>query len=212
VEFGYLYEQELYSGALIHDQGVDSTLVTHAERVRTLLRSHGVKRAITVDPHTTHMLRHVYPEVLGNFNVEVRSHLEILAERTLPRKKVLNRNVVVHDSCVYARYEDIVDPPRRLLQQAGATVRVPEMSGRLTYCCGGPIESLFPARAHQIAAKRVAQLSALTCSVATMCPICLVNLKGAADGDRVRYQDLADILAEAFLDRPGIARGERTEE
>jgi len=124
----------------------------------------------------------------------------------------LNREVTVHDSCVYARYEDIVDQPRLLLQRAGAAVRAPEMSGRLTHCCGGPIESLFPARAHEIAATRVAQLSALKCGVATMCPICLVNLKGAANGDGVVYRDLADMLAEAFLDRPGTARDVPTEE
>jgi Fe-S oxidoreductase len=211
VAFGYLYDQELYSGALVHDQGLDGALARHAGRVREVLRSHGVKRVITVDPHTTYMLRHVYPKTLGDFDVEVRSYLEVLAERELPLKRALNREVAVHDSCVYARYEDIVDQPRLLLQRAGAAVSAPETSGRRTQCCGGPIESLFPARAHAIARKRAAQLSALKCGVATMCPICLVNLKGAASGDGVVYRDLADVLAEAFLDRPGVA-GDAPEE
>jgi len=212
VTFGCLYDADLYSGALIHDQGVDGALVPHAARVRDLLRSHGVRRAITVDPHTTHMLRHVYPKVLGDFDVEVRSYLEVLAERGLPLRHPLDRDVAVHDSCVYARYEDVVDQPRRLLRQAGATVRAPEASGRLTFCCGGPIESLFPARAHDVAARRVAQLSGLGCGVATMCPICLVNLRGAADGwGAAGYRDLAEILAEAFLG-PGVARGGPAEE
>jgi hypothetical protein len=212
VAFGYLYDQELYSGALVYDQGVDGALVRHAGRVRDVLRSHGVKRVITVDPHTTYMLRHVYPKVLSDFDVEVHSYLEVLAERELPLKRALNLEVAVHDSCVYARYEDIVDQPRLLLQRAGAAVSAPEMSGRLTHCCGGPIESLFPARAHDIATKRVAQLSVLNCGVATMCPICLVNLKGAANGDGAVYRDLADILAEACLDRPGVARDAPKEE
>jgi len=200
VEFGYLYDKELYSGALVHDQGVDSSLVKQAGRVRDLLRSAGVTRVITVDPHTTNMLRHVYPKVLSAFDVEVRSYLEVLAERQLPLKQALNRCVTVHDSCVYARYEDVIDQPRELLRAAGMTVKTPEMSGKWTHCCGGPIESLFPARAHDIATKRVEQLSGFDCQVATMCPICLVNLKGAANGGGAAYRDIADILAEAFLE------------
>ena len=211
VEFGYLYDKELYSGALVHDQGEGSCLVKQAERVRDLLRSNGVSRIITVDPHTTNMLRHVYPKGLGAFDVEVRSYLEVLAERHLPLKNALNQCVTVHDSCVYARYEDVIDQPRKLLSAAGLTVNAPEMSGKWTHCCGGPIESLFPARAHDIATKRVEQLSGFDCQVATMCPICLVNLKGAANGDGATYRDIADILAEAFLEGVNDGQGNHRE-
>ena len=30
VQFGYLYEQELYSGALVYDQGIDKVFLRHA--------------------------------------------------------------------------------------------------------------------------------------------------------------------------------------
>ena len=53
----------------------------HARRVQQILRSHGVRTVITIDPHTTHMLRTVYPTLLGDFDVTVRSYLEVLAER-----------------------------------------------------------------------------------------------------------------------------------
>ena len=41
---------------------------------------------ITIDPHTTNMLRSVYPEVLHGYDVEVRSYLEVLAEKR-PRRR-----------------------------------------------------------------------------------------------------------------------------
>ncbi|MBW2703228.1 MAG: (Fe-S)-binding protein [Deltaproteobacteria bacterium] len=200
LEFGYLFEEELYSGALVFDQGVDKVLKDHAERVQALLAEHGVKKIITVDPHTTQMLRDVYPKVLEDFDVEVKSYLEVLAER---KPKVFNKlegKVVIHDSCVYARYEDIVEQPRKLLAETGLELLEPELTGRSTHCCGGPIETLFPAQAHRLASSRVKQLGAVGDKSVAMCPICLVNLQGARGEDGPECRDIADILAESFLE------------
>lgn len=197
VEFGYLYEQELYSGALLFDEGVDDTFAEQAHRVYRMLKDNGVKRVITVDPHTTNMLRTVYPKVIDGYDIEVKSYLEVLAERAPDFIKQLDIDVVIHDSCVYARYEDVVDEPRHLLKNAGVTIHEPELSGKLTYCCGGPLESLFPGKAHAIAAKRVEQLASCGSRVATMCPICLASLKRAA-GTTLELKDISEYLAGAY--------------
>jgi Fe-S oxidoreductase len=210
VSFGYLYEKELYTGALIYDQGVDKVFVDHARRVQRMFADHGVVRAITVDPHTTNMLRHVYPEVLDGFDLEVQSYLEVMAERNPEIKRRLDGQVVVHDSCVYARYEGVIEQPRVLLERSGLTVESPELSGTLTHCCGGPIESLFPGKAQLIAEKRMAQLVAAGDNIVTMCPICLVNLKHAAEGNHARVKDIAENLAEAFVGSFGITESVRT--
>ncbi|RLB55072.1 MAG: (Fe-S)-binding protein [Deltaproteobacteria bacterium] len=206
VEFGYLYGDEMYSGALLHDQGIDAVLLPHARRLQALFAEHGVRRVITVDPHTTNMLRSVFPEMLDGFDVEVRNYLEVLADYDLPVKNPLEMGLTIHDSCVYARYEDVIDQPRQLLARLGARLQEPELSGKMTHCCGGPIESLFPGKAHEIALKRVEQLSATGCAVAVMCPICMVNLKGAANGDGPGFFDIADVLAGAVLDDPSPVR------
>ena len=36
VRFGYLYEDELYSGALMYDQGIDEAFIAHARRVNKM--------------------------------------------------------------------------------------------------------------------------------------------------------------------------------
>jgi Fe-S oxidoreductase len=205
VEFGYLYEDDLYSGALAHDLGADDVVAAHARRVAALLRRHGVREAITIDPHTTTMLRTVYPKLVDGFDVRVRSYLEVLAERGLPVGRQLDGEVVVHDSCVYARYEDVVREPRRLLAATGLTVREPAHAGTLTWCCGGPAEALYPAKAAAVAAARVEQLRAVAPDCVTMCPICLVNLRKSADG-AMRFRDISDLLVEATADEPSPGR------
>lgn len=194
VEFGYLYEDELYAGALLYDDGLDETFGNHARRVTAHLRKLGVRRLITVDPHTTKMFRQAYPHVVKGFDIEVVNYLEVLAQAHPKATEPVNGAVVVHDSCVYARYENVVDQPRELLRAAGISVQEPELSGKATHCCGGPLESLFPAEAHRIAGNRIDQLEAKGKHVVTMCPFCWVNLSKAA-GDRLVIHDIANTLA-----------------
>jgi len=198
VKFGYLYEDEMYSGALIHDEGVDDAFKQHAQRVFEVFKRNGVRTVITVDPHTTNMLRSVYPEYVDGYELEVKSYLEVLTEIDTEVPRTLDLDITIHDSCVYARYEDVVNEPRQLLRKAGATIIEPEYAGKLTHCCGGPIESFFPGKAQEIAKKRIEQLNAAGGSIVAMCPICLVNLKHVAKSNNIEIEDISEYLAEAY--------------
>jgi len=204
VAFGSLYEDDLYSGALAHDLGLDGLVRGHALKVQAAFRRHGAREAITIDPHTTHMLRTVYPALLEDWDVQVRSYLEVLAARE-GAQAAANGTVAIHDSCVFARYEGVVDEPRTLLARAGVTVAEPEHAGRLTWCCGGPAESLFPEKAAAAAGRRVAQLRAAGPEGVTMCPLCLVNLQKAA-GDSMRFRDISHYLVRAAEKEASHAR------
>lgn len=209
VEFGYLGAEELYSGALIHDLGADGVFEAHAHRVHEMLRAHGVRRLITVDPHTTHMLRQVYPEVLEGYGLVVESYLEVLAGAGLQPQRpdgVSDETLAIHDSCYYARGMNMTDEPRHLLERAGTEVREPEFAGKFTWCCGGPVESIYPKKAHEGGRKRAEQLAAVAGRAVTMCPICLVNLRRAAPAG-LRVDDISDYLAKAYLGQPGVHPG-----
>ena len=65
----YLFEEEPYSGVLLYDLGLDKYIEGHIKRVYTLLKSHGVKNVIGVDPHTVFMLREIYPRYINNFDI-----------------------------------------------------------------------------------------------------------------------------------------------
>jgi Fe-S oxidoreductase len=194
VKFGYLYDDEFYAGALLHDDGLDDAFGEHARRVAAHLKKLGVGRLITVDPHTTHMMREVYPKFVKDYDIKVQNYLEVLAQAHPKAAEPVNGEVVVHDSCVYARYENISEQPRELLRAAGLSVREPKQFGKSTHCCGGPLESLFPAEAHRISGNRVEQLEAEGRNVVTMCPFCWVNLSKAA-GERLVINDIASTLA-----------------
>ncbi|MBT8228467.1 MAG: (Fe-S)-binding protein [Dactylosporangium sp.] len=196
VGFGYLYDDDLYSGALAYDLGLDEVVARHAHRVVEAFRRNGVSKIITVDPHTTTMLRTVYPTLVDGFDLRVRSYLEVLAERLPPADAPLGQRLALHDSCVLARAEGVVEQPRALLAQAGVTVCEPAATGRLTWCCGGPVEALYPARARATAARRVEQLRAVAPAGVTMCPLCLVNLRKAA-ADELPLRDISQVLREA---------------
>lgn len=197
VEFGYLYGKELYSGALVYDEGLDDVFAEHARRVYRTFKENGVKQVITADPHTTNMLKSVYPKIIDGYDLIAKSYLEVLAEKDLRCIKQLPLDLVIHDSCIYARHENIVDEPRRLLKTAGATIHVPELSGRLTQCCGGPLESLFPGKANEVAEKRLAQLAGCGNSIVTMCPICMGNLRRAAN-DTLEIKDISEHLVNSY--------------
>jgi hypothetical protein len=197
-ELGYLYGNELYTGALVRDLGVDDAFELHARKVHKMLEKQGVKRVITVDPHTTDMLKNVYPKLVPGYNLEVKSYLEVLREKGAQPKNRLESAAVIHDSCVYARYLDMIEEPRRLLEKAGVTTRDPEFSGKMTFCCGGPVESLFPDKANEIAGRRIEQLAEAGNDVVTMCPICLHNLEKAAGGNGISVKDISELLLQAY--------------
>jgi Fe-S oxidoreductase len=199
IEFGYLYNDDLYSGALAYDLGTDETVAAHALKVHAVLKKHGVKSVITIDPHTTNMLRSVYPRLVPGYDIQVKTYLEVLAEKDLTAVRPLERELVLHDPCVFARYENVVDEPRKLLAAAGVSVKEPERSVRMTWCCGGPVESLYPEKAAANARKRVEQLRQAGSEVVTMCPMCLINLGNAAPHG-VTFNDISHYLHRAFVD------------
>ncbi len=197
VDFGYLYEDDLYVGALAYDLGADDIFNNHIEKVYEVFKKHNVKKIITTDPHTTNMLREIFPKRLRNFDIEVKSYLEVLAESEIKPTKQLNDEIVIHDSCVYARHEGVIDQPRILLNNAGIKTLDPDDSREYTFCCGGPVESLFPGKAYDIGKKRIEQLEKAGKNFVVMCPVCYANLSRAINGN-VKINDIAQILDKIY--------------
>ncbi len=197
VKPGYLYEDDLYSGALVYDLGMDDVLEEHARKVYRNLKNYGVKNVITLDPHTTNMLRSVYPSFIKGYDINVKSYMEVLVEQKIGALKELGAEVVIHDSCVYARYENVLNEQRTLLAKAGVSLKEPANAGKFTLCCGGPAESLYPKKAVSAAQNRVGQLKEAGKNVVTMCPICLVNLQKAAHGE-INIEDISSYLVRAY--------------
>jgi Fe-S oxidoreductase len=198
VRFGYLYEDDMYSGVLLYDLGLYDTFINHAKKVYHQFKKYNVKHVITIDPHTTNILRKVYPEYIENFDLDVVNYIEVLAEKELNNINNVNKNVVIHDSCIYARSENIIKQPRELLSKIGITVLEPPRNKNLTFCCGGPIEMLFPELSHRVAETRMKELQNVDRNIVVACPICYANLSRVAQKD-VDVKDLSHYLALSLL-------------
>ena len=77
MDFFYHPEMDFYSGILLYDLGDQEGFEAHARFVARTLKLHGVKKIITVDPHTTYALKELYPKYTGE-TFEVQPYFSLL--------------------------------------------------------------------------------------------------------------------------------------
>jgi len=194
----YLYDDEPYSGVLLHDLGLEGKIGPHVEKVYRLLKDRGVERVITVDPHTTHMMKDVYPTYLRGFDIEVKHYLELLSkspdDMPMGPRADFPESFVLHDPCVLARDLGMVEEARKVARKLGIHILEPESAGLDTACCGGPVEYAFPDLSEQISFTRAKELAAVSKQVLVLCPICLMNLRKHENHLGIRVWDLGEAL------------------
>lgn len=199
VELAYLYEDDVYSGVLLYDMGLDDAFYEHAKKVYEKMLNRKATNLITVDPHTTYILREVYPKFIEGFDLEVKSYIEVLDELGIDLRGKARPKwgaVTIHDPCYYARYLSIYEQPRRLLSAVGVEIKEVRRSKKMTFCCGGPLEAMSPKYSEDIARSRMAELSSKSKVIVTMCPICRANLERVKE-EGVTILDIAELLSEA---------------
>ena len=191
VDFFYSTKLDNYSGILLYDLGDQDGFLAHARQVADRLNKAGVRRIITVDPHTTYALKVLYPKYLDQ-HFEVQTYFELLNLKSQNGA----RRITLHDPCFYGRYLELSDVPARVLSSLDIECAPVRHSGRYTNCCGGPAESLSPKLAHEVVGRRLDELTSHDAPLVAMCPICLGNLrKAGAD-----VEDLANLIARQTSD------------
>lgn len=206
VDLSYLYEDEPYAGGLLYEFGFLEELAAHAQRVYDIFKRRGVKRIITISPHSMELFRKVYP-LYVDFDLTVLHYTQVIEEAlqdgnlnlTLPFKTT----VTIHDPCHLARDLGIIEEPRSILQAVeGIDIKEVEPAhGRWTGCCGAPLEVLLPQIRGLVAQRRLEELKGTGAElILTLCPFCYFNfrrdLQGSGAG--VEAKDLIEILDEAI--------------
>lgn len=203
---GYLYENEPYSGVLLHDLGLEDFVRPHAENVFKIFKDHGVKRVICVDPHTTYMLREVFPKCLPDYDLEVVHYLEVISLKSdslaKAAKAVPPGDFVIHDPCVMARNLEMVEQSRTVAKALGLKLMEPTNNKKDTACCGGPIEYAFSDMSGKVSSIRIEELKAVAGNIMVNCPICLLNLAKHENRPGLRVWDLGEILYESLNELP----------
>jgi Fe-S oxidoreductase len=189
VDFYYKPKLDDYSGILLYDLGDQENFIKHANYVAGKLKKAGVKKIITVDPHTTYALKVLYPEYTGE-RFDVKAYFELI---NLKSNNGNGTRITLHDPCFYGRYLELSGAPRKVLGNLGVTVDEVRNCGTFTSCCGGPAESVSPALSKEVMERRVEELQSTGAPIVAMCPICLGNLrKSGAD-----VEDLSAVLARS---------------
>lgn len=133
VQFGYLYEEEPYSGGLLLELGMLDEFREYGMKLASFFHSRGgVKRIITVDPHTANALNRL--RSLVGLEAEVIPYLKLIKPR-------ISGRFAIHDSCLYSRHLGMREDIRAMMRTAGAEVVedqiVTSRSGAV--CCGAPL-------------------------------------------------------------------------
>jgi Fe-S oxidoreductase len=186
VDFFYNPKLDDYSGVLLYDLGDQEGFVQHAKYVASKLKQNGIKKLITVDPHTTYALKKLYPEYIGE-SFEVHAYFELL---NLTSKNGPQR-ITLHDPCFYGRYLELSDVPAKILSGMDIECAPIRNSGLFTHCCGGPAESMSPKLSKEVGERRIEELEETGEPIVAMCPICLGNLQKAG----ANVEDLSTVIA-----------------
>jgi len=205
VDFAYL-NGELYTGALLYEYGLFEEFHKQAQRVAGQFMRAGVRRIITLTPHSAEILQQVYPKFLGNFDFEVTTYVSTVADALTKSGKELSLpehlSVTLHDPCHLARSLNVTEEPREVLRAIrNLDFREVASNRRSTVCCGAPGELIYPELSELVASKRVRELSDTGAeAVITLCPFCHANLTSGVSltGKKLRILDFIEIVYQAL--------------
>ena len=172
------------------------------------IKSSGVSRIVTSDPHAYNALKHDYKYV-----PPVEHISQFLARETKAGTLKLNAvqgssNVYAyHDPCYLGRHNQVYDDPRAVLDAIPGLKRV-EMSRcrDRSFCCGGGGLMLFyePQEEERMGVKRVRMAAEAGANViVTACPFCMVNMEDAIKVSgmegKMKAIDLAELVDQHLV-------------
>ena len=182
IRFGILGAEESCCGEPARRLGNEYVFQLQVEKNIELFKQYDVKRIVTACPHCYNTIKYEYPQFGGEF--EVIHHTEFIADLLKQGKLSPAQGngglVTYHDACYLGRYNDIYEPPRKVLSSiAGIKLVEMEQNRKNGFCCGGggghmwleePGTKICTLRVEQ-AIKTKAQI------IATACPFCLQMLE-----------------------------------
>lgn len=207
VPFRLLGEKEVCCGETPRALGVEGLFRDMSRRNAEGLRSVGATRVITISPHCFDALR----AGLGS-EVEVVHYSQLLDELVSGGKLKLEGYrpglLTYHDPCYLGRQHGIYEPPRRLLESAGAKLVEMPRNRRWALCCGGGGGNMWRESSPEgrLADARVAEAHDTGAQVlATACPFCVTCFAGS-ETPAMGHLDIVDV-AEVVARAAGVPGG-----
>lgn len=202
VKFGILGFEESCCGEPARRFGNEYLFQIQARKNIELINRYGIKKIITACPHCYHVLKNEYPELGGNY--EVLHHSEFIMNLIEEGKIKINNQsrctITYQDSCYLGRYNNIYQPPRKILGvMPGLNMVEMEKAKEQSFCCGGGGGHMWMERGGGEKINEVRFQQAIdtgASAIATACPWCLEMLEDAATmhGEGIKVLDVAEII------------------
>ncbi|QAY67136.1 (Fe-S)-binding protein [Paenibacillus protaetiae] len=219
IVFGTLGSEERNSGDTPRRIGNELLFQELARDNIRAIHKYGVKRIVTICPHTYNVFKKEYPDFGLPESVQVEHHTELLArlleEGKLKPRYPLRERVTYHDSCYLGRYNGVYDAPRAILQ-AIPGLKLAEMARSRSngMCCGagGGMMWMEEKSGTRINYARTAQaLDVKPTVVSSACPYCLTmmedGLKTLDEQGTASARDVAELLAASIFGEFGRKAG-----
>lgn len=208
---GVLGQREGCCGIDLRRMGNEYLYELTAERNIAELQAVKFREIVTACPHCYNTLKNEYPQFGGRFEV---IHHTTLLERLIEEQKIPldlpkgKKNgltyVTYHDSCYLGRYNDLFDPPRRILASL-RDIHLVEMERHRerSFCCGGGgchmwMEEKAGRRINEMRVEMAQRTGADV--LATACPLCTVSLDSALRvlnlEEKLHVKDIAELVWE----------------
>lgn len=209
IQYGILGNEEMCCGDAVRRLGNEYVFDSIAIKNVNLFKRMDVKNIITICPHCFNTLKNDYKAYGAAYNVF--HHTEIMAK--LYKQYILktdstlkDERIVYHDSCYLARYNNIFEEPRALIEMI--TGRPPlemEKNKKDSFCCGAGggrmwLEDDANARINRERTKQA--LKEDPTIIATSCPFCITmfedGLKDIEGAENIRVMDICEFFVEGF--------------
>ncbi|SDK00812.1 Fe-S oxidoreductase [Halovenus aranensis] len=160
VEYGILYEDEVYDANDVRRMGEELLYVDQASQLIGAFEACEFETVVCTDPHSFNTITNEYPEidfgeyaddpmmevpVEGYWNADgtydVKHYTQVVADLvesgTLSVPGALDYTVTYHDPCHLGRYNDIFEAPRELVVETGCDLHEMPRNRADSFCCGG---------------------------------------------------------------------------
>lgn len=158
-----IIDKKICCGLPAFEGGYEAEARKLARQNFEIFKEEGIQEIITNSPCCYKMFLKDYPEMLPDWDIEVKNLWQIILDKLESKSRLIKHKamklVSYHDSCYLGRHCEIYDAPRRILELIGYEIKeMPDSRGN-SVCCGscGGLTRTNPKLADEIAKQRLLQ-------------------------------------------------------
>lgn len=210
ISLGILGSNELSDGNDVRVVGEFGLFQHLAESNISTFKDAGVRKIISLDPHSYNAFKNHYPQFGADFEVFHYTQIldDIIRDSKLFKAKGNSIKLTYHDPCYLGRHNGLYEPPRNILNKIpGLELIEMGRNKKSAFCCGGGGGNFFTDMigGENNSPNRIRLREALDTEahiLAVACPLCAKMFEDAIKAEnlegRLLIKDISEIVQEAI--------------